>query len=95
MERVHYARKFLNTEDAGGTAFIESEVHTGDHKGEKHVEAQLRFADCNRIVDLNFSVYTDDVVANVRYKLALIRRVVNNFADALTRELDAMEGKSK
>jgi hypothetical protein len=89
--RAFYRRQFLNTEEHGGTAWVEARVgEASAAHNDKYdtVDASLSFADCNRIINLDFDVYTNDKEANARQKIAKLRRVVNAFCDALISQLD-------
>lgn len=91
--RAHFQRQFLNTEEYGGSAHIEArvgEVEVG-RDGDKHVDAQFSVADCNRIVDLDFSIYGAEAAENARVKLRRLVRSVNAFAKAMTAALDEID----
>lgn len=90
-ERIQHVRRFLNTDDHGGNAFIESEVNVSPGQ----VLAELKLGDCDRVVTLAFYASADnpDSVANLRYKLRTLLRITKQFADALSEELDSMEGQ--
>lgn len=85
-----YQRSFLNTEEHGGTAFVEAIVPYASaygSKGEKSVDASLKIADCNRHIEIDFSVYTKEQGDNARQKIARLRRAVVAFEAALLVQL--------
>ena len=81
----HYVRQFLNTEEQGGTAFIEVTVGEVDttHSGEKFVDADITIADCSRKVTLDFSVYDKEALENNLTKLRRLRLAIQRFERSL------------
>lgn len=53
MSSKIYKREFLNVKE--GTAFSEVSGETG----ENYIDARLKVSDCNRTVELDFSVYDE------------------------------------
>ena len=95
-KRAFYVRQFLNTEEDGGTAFIEFEVREVEHYDKaSSVDVTFKVADCNRIVNLDFGVYVSDGddVEHKRVKLRRLVRAVNGFAKALNAALDEIEAR--
>lgn len=87
-----YTRLFLNSEDHGGTAFIEAIIpNVETHGDSKHVDAELKIADCSRVVSLDFSVWGKDQVDDARQKIARIRRAVVAFEKVLCAQLDEID----
>lgn len=84
--KAFYKRQFLNLEEHGGTAFFEASV--SELKNGGYIDARFKVADCSRIVDLDFDVYTDDGHENVRAKLRRFTSAVRAFEKALLERLD-------
>ena len=88
MDATHYRRVFLNSQDDGGTAFIEAAVQAVDDDA---FLAELKIADCNRIVTLDFFTSDDNITA-IRHKARLLLTTVKNFVRAVEANCDEIEG---
>lgn len=89
-KRTHYSRLFLNQEEHGGIALVEStieEIGQG-RDGSKHFEASLTIGDCNRTVTLDFSVYSSERADEHRQKITRLRRAIVAFEKVLIAQLD-------
>lgn len=78
-------RTFLNNEEHGGTAFIEAAVPFAEEhgsQGDKHFDAHLKIGDCNRVIELDFSVWGKDQVDEYRQKISRLRRTIVAFEKA-------------
>ena len=87
-DAVHYSRKFLNTEEHGGLAFIQCRVGPLESYG---FEAEVTIGDCNRTVTLDFGGYKKDDNSNIRQKIARLRTALRLFEVALDTQLTALE----
>lgn len=87
-ERVFYERQFLNSEEHGGTAFVEATIRAGRHSDSSGwIDANFSVADCSRVVDLDFDVYGDSD-ENVRQKLNRLEQSVRQFKAAMLAALE-------
>lgn len=87
MSKVFYQRKFLNTEEQGGTAFVEGTIETGSDS----INADFKVGDCNRVVEFQFGVYGDEDSTNVRQKVRAFRRAVVAFEATMLAQLDVFD----
>lgn len=97
-DKVYSKRQFLNTEEAGGVAFIKASVSEASVNPDGYVsfDAELTISDCSRQVTLDFSVYgsadnTAESVANVRTKLRRLKQTIAAFEQAVSEQLDWIE----
>lgn len=91
-----YARKWLNTEAESGIALIEARIgpiQLNNGAGEKYFDAFFKIGDCTRHAELDFSIWgkSPDRVLNLRRKIAMLRRVVEQFEAILLTQLDEVE----
>jgi len=95
-DRVYYKRQFLNSEDYGGSAIIEANVHEVYSSGEYiNVDAEFSIADCGRMITLDFSVSNEESRENALLKIRRLKSAVNEFEVALRGQLDAWERRKK
>lgn len=88
-DRAFYRRQFLNNEEQGGTAFVEGSVDFVRGKPEhKSLDAGLKIADCDRVVTLQFGIWSEEDATNIRQKINKFRRTVDAFATALIAQID-------
>lgn len=87
-ERNYYKRQFLNSEENGGTAFVEARVSEPEHRT---FDAELKIADCSRIVSIDCDVYSDESAENVRLKVRRLAQAAAAFEKAVLAALDARE----
>jgi hypothetical protein len=85
--RDFYRRQFLNTEEHGGVAGIQASVERRD----SCIDAEFCVNDCNRMVSLDFGVYTHENSANVRQKVIKFRKAVVAFEAALIAALNEFD----
>lgn len=94
MSAVYKRRQFLNTETNGGNAFVSCYVNAADGN---NVSAEITLSDCNRQITLDFCVYGNrdgadaEQLANVRQKIAKLRKAIVSFETALLGELDCVD----
>lgn len=86
--RAYYKRQFLNTEENGGSAHVEASVYEAE-SGSSHsnLSASFNISDCNRIIELDFSVYDADSAENVRVKMRRLRLALGQFEKALEEQI--------
>ena len=92
-KKIYQKRTFLNT-DKTTSAFIIANVENDEVKyksgqTDKYTSANLDFNDCNRKVSIDF--YFDHKKKYAKEKLKkiqLLRRIVNEFADALEAQIN-------
>lgn len=94
---IYKKRTFLNS-DASMTGFIIACVPDFERDKEGKIEngvyPTLTIADCSERISLDFSFYTKSEIKSVRKKMKLFRETVNEFMDALEKQLTEFE-KSK
>jgi hypothetical protein len=83
---IMYRREFLNSDDHGGTAFLEASVSKSD---KSYVSAHFKIADCNRIVDLDFDVWNASDARERLQKLKRMRTAFTAFEKALKAEINS------
>lgn len=95
-DNLLYRRQFLNSEEHGGTAFVEATVYVSTHRATRgEFSASLKVADCSRMVTLDFDVYGDSDADNVRQKLQRFGRSWRAFEQAVLEQLDARDKAAK
>jgi hypothetical protein len=86
-----YRRCFLNRRGHHDGAFILADVHPESYVSDGHpaldVCAHVTIADCSRVVSLDFDVHTMAEANNALHKARILRRVINEFVDALERAI--------
>ena len=92
MSNAYYKRQFLNTEEYGGTAFVEAMV--GELSPRSGIDASLTIADCNRQINLDFSVYRVEDISNQLGKLRRLKSAIAGLEGVLREQIAALE-KSK
>ena len=84
-----YRRCFLNRRGQHGGAFVLADLHlekyVADDQPLHDVAAFVTIADCSRVVSLDFDVHTVVDAQNALHKARVLRRVINEFVDALER----------
>jgi len=85
---VFYRRRFLNRprHHLGAHVIAEVDVERPD-AGAAYVDARLHLSDCSRHVTLDFSAYDRREAENALRKVAVLRAVLDEFADGLARGL--------
>ena len=85
---VLYRRRFLNRprHHLGAHVIAEVDVERPD-AGAPYVDARLHLSDCSRHVTLDFSAYDRREAENALRKVAVLRAVLDEFADGLARGL--------
>ena len=95
--KLYYRRVFLNKPGYESIGLALGEVRM-DVSGD--MDADLTIGDCGRQATLNFSIYwgrgehrkvDHKDIANLRHKSAELRKVVNEFLDAVEAGLDIIE----
>ncbi len=81
MPNIFYRRQFLNIEEYGGSAMVEATV--GEVSDGGNFDATFKVGDCTRLVDLDFSAYSDETAENVVIKLVRFRKAVLAFEAAV------------
>ena len=83
---VLYRRRFLNRprHHLGAHVIAEVDVERPD-AGAPYVDARLHLSDCSRHVTLDFSAYDRREAENALRKVAVLRAVLDEFADGLAR----------
>ena len=85
---VFYRRRFLNRprHHLGAHIIATVDVETLDD-GTAYVDARLHLSDCSRHITLDFSAYDRREAENALRKVAVLRAVLDEFADGLARGL--------
>ena len=85
---VLYRRRFLNRprHHLGAHVIAEVDVERPD-AGAPYVDARLHLSDCSRHITLDFSAYDRREAENALRKVAVLRAVLDEFADGLARGL--------
>ena len=85
---VLYRRRFLNRprHHLGAHVIAEVDVERPD-AGAPYVDARLHLSDCSRHFTLDFSAYDRREAENALRKVAVLRAVLDEFADGLARGL--------
>lgn len=95
-DNLLYRRQFLNSEEHGGTAFVEAQVYATKHRQDRgDFSASLKIADCSRMVTLDFDVYGDDCAENVRQKLQRFGRGWRAFEQSVLEQLAVREQQQR
>lgn len=91
--KLLYIRKFLNTEEEGGAAYVEATVGEleASSKGDLHMSAQLSISDCNRVITLDFDVWGKERVPELRAKIGRLRQAVVAFEKVLLEQYKNIE----
>jgi hypothetical protein len=87
-----YVRRFLNRRGHQAGAYLLASVRDTSRERGSYVEPDVEFdlADCNRVVSLDFPLYTERERRNSLAKVALLADVVARFRDALEAEAEAV-----
>lgn len=93
-DTILYTRDWLNSKDAGGTAFISTWIDSPTDSGS--FGAEVNIGDCYRKVTLDFYVSSDQEDRDeIIRKARLLKRRINGFCDALIWTIkDIEEGES-
>ena len=83
---VLYRRRFLDRprHHLGAHVIAEVDVESPD-AGAPYVDARLHLSDCSRHITLDFSAYDRREAENALRKVAVLRAVLDEFADGLAR----------
>ena len=85
---VLYRRRFLNRPRHHLGAHVIAEVDVErPAAGAPYVDARLHLSDCSRHITLDFSAYDRREAENALRKVAVLRAVLDEFADGLARGL--------
>ena len=85
---VFYRRRFLNRPRHHLGAHVIAEVDVErPAAGAPYVDARLHLSDCSRHITLDFSAYDRREAENALRKVAVLRAVLDEFADGLARGL--------
>ncbi len=92
----HYAKRvFLNPISEGAPAFIQAVADSSDNGSYLLGNYLLIIADCDRRITLEFPVGNAKARKNSRAKIQRFVDVVNEFRDALLREIELMDKEQK
>ena len=85
---VFYRRRFLNRprHHLGAHVIAEVDVERPDARA-PYVDARLHLSDCSRHIVLDFSAYDRREAENALRKVAVLRAVLDEFAEGLARGL--------
>ena len=100
---IFSVRKFLNKKGFHSNAFIFGEItksisnsknkKTGKVKENVWRDAELKVADCDRIVSLSMDFHTIGLANNSIYKLDLLIETLKEFREAFAKEVSTMKKK--
>jgi hypothetical protein len=88
---AYLKRVFLNPISEGAPSFIQAVADDSDEGTYKIGNYLLIIADCERRVMLNFHVANPRSRKMARAKIDKLAQVVNDFRDALIKEIDLIE----
>lgn len=86
-ERIHHSRTFLNGEEEGGMAAVETFINAPAPDNDGYFDAEIAVSDCNRTTTLDFSVYSKEQADTALLKIARLRRAVVAFEKVLVEQL--------
>lgn len=99
-KNVFYLRKFLNKAGFHSNAFIFSEISRSvskDKKGKEQFwhEAELKIADCDRIVSLSMDLHNLSNASNSLHKLEVLINSLQAFKKAFAKEIELIKKRKK
>lgn len=99
---IFYIRKFLNKAGYHSSAFVFGEITKSISKSKKKTgkvkeniwrDAELKIADCDRIVSLSMDFHTVGLANNSIYKLDVLIDSLKEFREAFAKEVATMRKK--
>lgn len=91
-KKLMYRRRFLNRPKHHTGAHVIARVEVENTRsGKPFVDASLRLADCNRVVELDFNVYDRADAKNALHKAKLLRDLIDEFAESLEEAIEHWE----
>ena len=86
-----YYREFLNTLEAGGSAYVTFNIEPMRNG----VSASFTLKDCSSDATIEFYLRGDKDTLNVRSKIAILKQAVDEFETAYIHALDIHEARIK
>jgi hypothetical protein len=87
-----YVRKFLNSEEFGGTSLVEAHVdEIVTSRGVRNVGAAFSVGDCGRLVTLGFGAFGPERIQGLIEKIAHLRQAVVAFEKVLLERYKEIE----
>lgn len=95
-----FLRKFLNRKGYHSNAFIFAEITRSvskDKKGKEQYwhDAELKIADCDRIVSLSMDLHTTRLASNSLHKLDVLIESLKAFRTAFAKEAELIKKRKK
>lgn len=97
---VFFLRKFLNRKGYHSNAFLFAEISRSESKDKKGKmqywhDAELKIADCDRIVSLSMDLHSLPIASNSLHKLDVLINSLKSFRTAFSKEIDVIKKRKK
>lgn len=96
-EKYIFGREFLNVPDRDNniTTYIAWDVVTGQKTKCEWADCTIRFKGCRDESQFDINVYGKEEVQKAKNKIAIIRKMVNEFADEVEKVLNEIEDSER